>query len=92
MALTKDNINNLAQFLDDLKEWKNPILETVDGWVAKAGVKGIDTLINKYVPEEFWEDINQAIAEALEKDFKQATKELYELAGVALHKYYWDVP
>lgn len=92
MALTKENKSNLAKFIDDLKEWDNRWLEMVDGFIAKIGVNGVDKLIDTYVPEEFWEDINQAVAEALEKDFKQATIELYELLGVALHKYYWDIP
>ena len=90
MALTKENKKNLAQFLDDLKEWDNRWLEFADGIIAKFGVNGIDKLIETYVPEEFWEDINQSIESALLKDFKQATMELYELLGVALHKYYWD--
>ena len=89
--LTKENKKNLAQFLDDLKEWDNRWIEFIDGWIAKGGVHGLDQLGNKYVPEEFWQDINEAVEEALEKDFKQATKELYELLGVALAKYYWDI-
>ena len=89
MALTKENKNNLAQFIDDLKEWDNHWLEFADGFIAKGGINGIDKLMDAYVPEEFWPDINEAVAEALEKDYKQATKELYELLGVALEKYYW---
>jgi len=85
--LTKENIAGLTELIDKAKEWKNPFLEMMDGPVAKAGIKGADGFLNNAIPQEFHKDINDAVAEALEKDYAEAIMQLWELGGEILKKY-----
>lgn len=84
---TKENIQGLADLIDKAKEWKNPFLEMIDGPVAKSAIKGADSFLSGVIPEEFHQDINDAVAEALEKDYAEAIMQLWELGGVILEKY-----
>jgi len=90
--LTNENKTGLAKLIDDAKEWKNKLIEMLDGPAAKSAINAADNALEIYVPEEFWDEINEAIANALLKDYKGATKDLYELGGEILAKYYWNKP
>lgn len=85
--LTKENIAGLAELGDKAIKFKNPFLEGVDGTVLKFIIKFVDNFLNDAIPQEFHQDVNDAVAGVLAKDYVAAIKELMELIAEILIKY-----
>jgi hypothetical protein len=85
--LTKENVQGLSVLGDDAIDFGNPFLEGIDGRAWRIVINIADKQLEKFVPEEFWDEINEGVAGILTKDYVTAAKELYELIGEILNKY-----
>lgn len=84
-VISKENLKKLVDFIDELVKFKNPIIETADGWAFKMVLSVIDDNALSKIKPEYHPLIDQTAGAIGDKDFELAAESLGEIAAMAVH-------
>jgi hypothetical protein len=83
-VISKENRKKFSDFLDKIVKLKNPILESVDGWVFSTVVSALDDNFLSKVKPEFHPLIDRLFGEVGDEDYKTAAGTLGEILALAI--------
>ena len=84
-VISKENMKKLAEFIDELVKFKNPVLETADGWAFKMVLGVIDDNALSKIKPEFHPLIDKVASQIGDKNFEGAAETLGEIAAMAVN-------
>jgi len=84
-VISKENLKKLVDFIDELVKFKNPVLETADGWAFKMVLSVIDDNALSKIKPEYHPLIDQVAGQIGDKDFEGAAGTLGEIAAMAVN-------
>jgi hypothetical protein len=84
LLLNKNHIDFLAEKLDNLKDFENPIIEGLDGPVAKLSINYLNKLGSPYIPDAVKPDLQAALDQVVEGDYSEAIDEAFDAVYVAI--------
>jgi len=83
-VISKENRKKFSDFLDKIVKLKNPILESVDGWVFALVVGALDDNFLSKVKPEFHPLIDTLFGQVGDEDFEAAAGTLGEILSMAI--------
>ena len=85
--ISPDGEKMLAKLADEKIEWKNPILEAVDGKMFLIVIKAIDNNLLERIPEEWQSPVESIIEAAINEEWELAGELVSEFANTKI-----DIP
>ena len=83
-VISKENRKKFSDFLDKIIKLKNPVLESVDGWVFAMIIAALDDNFLTKVKPEFHPLIDTLFGQVGDEDYQAAAATLGEILAMAI--------